>query len=540
VRNPSIPLRPLAAALLAASTFGCAAVRAPLTCPESGGARWTEVTSAHFVLHTDAEPAEARAFVAQFEGLYGALALVTHRPATAAARIEVVHFERRKDFYEIAGRDPTMKAYFTPEAPGDLEPQPTMVLYGEDLPQDARETFLHELSHRFLDARFASLPVWLNEGLAQYYATLEATPDRVVLGAPGGLDVSDRPLMWSSWRGSAETLQLPSGKAPRVRDLIDGDRASFYVMRPGVARAALSNADRERKSVNYATAWKLVRYLMDGPDAGDRARFTSFLAALEHGEPARASFLAAFGRDLPRVEEAFRRYLTQDSATRRVVQHPLEPGATDATARPMSDAEVHLLWARLLPHTPAFTDLIRRQLDEALARESSSPEVRYRRAIFFMRVEQIDEASRELAAALATRPDDPRYLLASALWHYRRAELAKQDEVHIPPELLEHLARTASTASQMNLAVLQLAASGRTEEGSRLLDRALAADPLCWQCQKTRAILLSERGETDAALAAMDRVIALVPEGMSIDNLVALRRWIAGRGGSAVGVPPPR
>src|SRR5215468_4377749 len=147
----------LSASLLASSSLGCA----PLVCPEKGGAPWTELTSTHLVLRTDTDPTEARALIAEYEALHAALAYVAQRPpASADVKVEFVRFERRRDFYEIAGHDPTLYGKSFTGAPGDVEPQPTMVACAEDVSDETREHFLHLLSYRFLHERFAVVPPW--------------------------------------------------------------------------------------------------------------------------------------------------------------------------------------------------------------------------------------------------------------------------------------------------------------------------------------------------------------------------------------------
>jgi hypothetical protein len=84
--------------LLAAASLGCAALRAPLTCPEKGGPPWTALTSRHFVMQTDTAPEAARATLTKVEEIYSSLASVMHQPASEpSSRIELVVFERSKD-----------------------------------------------------------------------------------------------------------------------------------------------------------------------------------------------------------------------------------------------------------------------------------------------------------------------------------------------------------------------------------------------------------------------------------------------------------
>jgi tetratricopeptide (TPR) repeat protein len=171
-------------------------------------------------------------------------------------------------------------------------------------------------------------------------------------------------------------------------------------------------------------------------------------------------------------------------------------------------------------------DRERKQLDEALASDSGSPEVRYRRALFFLREGQLDEAGREVDAALAAQPDEPRYLLARLTWHEGRKIMLMQalrdDDL---ANLVDHLARTATSANQLRVAGAYVA-QRRAEEGFRLIDRALATDPLCWRCQETRAKLLVGLGKYDEALVAVDRMMTLLPEGAPVKGVVDLRRKI--------------
>jgi tetratricopeptide (TPR) repeat protein len=186
----------------------------------------------------------------------------------------------------------------------------------------------------------------------------------------------------------------------------------------------------------------------------------------------------------------------------------------------MSDAEVHLLWARLLPWEKGSMGRVGQQLDEASASDPASPEVRYLRAIFFLHEDRLDEAGREIDGALAAHPDEPRYLLARVAWYEQRGG-AKPGRA--PADLVDHLARTAVSAYQLRAAASH---QRRSEDGLRLIDRALTADPLCWPCLRTRALMLATAGRIDEALVAADRVTVLLPDGAPAEIIVKLRQEI--------------
>jgi tetratricopeptide (TPR) repeat protein len=524
-RKNKVSGRGFACALLAASSLGCSALRAPLTCPEKGGPRWTEIRSSHFLLHTDLDPEIARARLTEFEATQGALSRQIRRSvAEPAGKVEIILFEREEDFYEVAGQDRTKAGYFTARLAGDVEAQPVMVM-PKNFAGEARETFQHELAHRLLHLRFANLPTWLNEGLAQYYSTFRVEAENAYLGGRLiNLDFSERPFVWEAWYENAYQLQIPAMKAPTVRKLLDSDATMFYIG----AGAVPSREAREQQAAYYAGAWKLVQLLLNGPDPRDRVRFEAFLSALERGGDARAAFLQSFGEaQLPRLEAAFRDYLTEVRLDRVVFDPPAPAPISAASERFLSDPEVHLLWARLLPWKPATADRVRAELDEALRKEPGSPEVHFERSLFFTFTERLDDAQQELTAALQMRPDEPRYLFGQILLLRTRAALgAGGGRAEIPKELFDRLARVASSATELNEVAWSLATHGRADEALPYSERAIRLDPLCWNCQDTQAFVLFEKGRLEEALRASDRAVSILPEKVEAPGIRALHRRI--------------
>jgi tetratricopeptide (TPR) repeat protein len=397
---------------LAIAGVGCSAVRDPLTCSAKGGPVWRKLSTKHFVLHTDLEAQYARTMAADFIRMYETLAFVMQRPPnTPSIPVEIVVFERPIDFYEVASKNRTSSAYFTPWLKGDVEPHPMVVMHDEVLREDVRDTFQHELAHRFLHERFVRLAPWLDEGLAQYYATMHMEEGRAYIGAPGALDFSDRPFFWTSWNGNSETTQIPIFKAPSVRALIEADRSAFYL---NGEQEGVPAEDLERRTIYYGAAWKLVHFFLNGPDDRYRSRFLDLLRQVQSGTGAREAFLEAFERDLPQIEQGFHSYLENARVNRRVVSALPSREVASPEEHILDDAEAHLLWARLLPrtHRKERVEQVRRHLEEALAHNPKSPEVRFHRGIFYAQETQFDKSAAELDIALGARPNDPRYLLA--------------------------------------------------------------------------------------------------------------------------------
>jgi hypothetical protein len=337
--------RLLGLALALSASLGCASMRPPLTGPAQGGPPWTEYTSPHFTLETDTDPGPANAVVADLERRYAALAHAMHVPPGQedGDRIELVLFERAKDYDEVTGHDRTTKAYVSIRSG-----HPTIVMSQDLLPEETRTTFLHELAHRFIHRRYRSVPVWLDEGLAQFYSTMRVEEDRIVVGD----DLPDKtfwkqPHFSTAWHGDSFQILLPVHKAPGLRELVDSEKTTF---RPGAEHEDVSRKEREQMACHYAASWKLVHLLMNGPDAQARDRFQVFLSKLGPKVDAGSAFRASFGDDLSSLEAAYRPYLTADATNRRNIPYAAATSGAPApktTTRSMSDYEIHTLWGRL-------------------------------------------------------------------------------------------------------------------------------------------------------------------------------------------------
>lgn len=496
---------------------GCSAFRAPLTAPDKGGPPWIELTSPHFALKTDLDSRTAHQIVASLEQSHAALAFALRRPARANDTIlEVVVFERRGDFYEIAGQERTAGAYFTTGLPIDVTPHPAIVMFDSERVEERRMTVQHELAHRFLHERFPRIPRWLDEGMAEYHSSARVDGTRLVLGAPASIDFTDRTYFWVADMGSFEQLQVPRYLAPSLRDLTEAGRAEFYT-KGGVEGVSLK--DRERQGALYTAAWKLVHLLLNGPDPTQRAAFAAYLGDLERGANPREAFLERFGYDWSGLERAYRAYLAQERPMRAVFDLPASSGEPAVVERALSARDVHLLWARLMSGKKHGVKRVPEELSAALAAEPGAPEVLLRRGMFLVRQGDLAGAKRDFDAVLAKTPEAPRALLSQVVWYEAQEAKAGGEERGCggtPAPILERLVRTASRAQELRVAAKCVLLGGRTDEALGLASRSIRADPLCWSCQYAYSRALVGKGRIEEALAALERAVTLAPEDAEI------------------------
>jgi len=502
--SPVLPRRSVAAAVVLAGSAASAACAPPPRSPAQGGPAWLEVTTERFVLRTDLDEAAARAAARDFETAYGYLEQVAFPgPARPSRRLDVVLFRDDREFHYFWPRD--MRGFYMDRPPQDLERAPTMALYG-DLRGDARVVFLHELTHRFIARAYGWAPPWMQEGLAEYFSTMRVEGSRAVLGfVPDGALV--QPYL-----------------VPAVQELIAADRAAFYGVWTG------QDDDGLHRARYYAGAYALVHLLRNGPDRL-RRRFDVFVDAMSDGARPADAWARAFG-DIPAdaFESAFRSHL---AAWRRwdlfAARVEALPRALAERVRTMTDDEVHVLWARMLRADGDDAAKVREQLAEALARAPASPHVAYARGCFELAQRHVSGARALFEAALAREPDDPRYLYAVL-----RARVTEGEHPEAAVELLDRLARFATSADELGVVALYESSRGDRDAATRHAEQAVEADPGYAGALATRARVRFEAGDVAGAVADQEHALALLPEHADgrpfVRALDGYRRALAGRG----------
>jgi hypothetical protein len=158
---------------------GCI-VHTPLALPGESDAPWSEIKSRHFKLVTDLDPEDADSVLRTFERTYGLLARVLFAGQAAPDfETQVLAFRTETELHAFI--PPPVSGRYLYRLANDLQPAPTVVMAGKPSPA-TRILLSHELTHRFNHVAFPSIPIWLNEGLAQYYSTVRGDADHPVAG----------------------------------------------------------------------------------------------------------------------------------------------------------------------------------------------------------------------------------------------------------------------------------------------------------------------------------------------------------------------
>jgi hypothetical protein len=487
------------------SLLGCA-VR-PYYCPKEGGPRWIEVTSAHFVMRTDLEPAAAEALLRADEETLGRFEQVADfllPPAPVESQpTQLIVMATLKEYQQLA-RPEDAGAYFIQvgATTTDERGRPLIRLSGDSSTGD---TFRHELAHRVMNERVAQAPTWVKEGLAEYFSNLPVLDDKIVLGA------RPRRLQGRVVSARYHTIQYGAPNPAYVGRAL-GELLGLSSQRP----VDLGDG-------GYFLAWAAVHYLANGaPDYPER--FRAYLADLSDGRSS-VEALAKHYAALPAIEEAVWQHL--DQATGKKTQqwflryHPIVVTG-DADVRPLNDAEVHHLYAALRPERE------QPELDRARLHDPESPELHLWVGDHALRSGDQVVAEAELVRALDLRPDDPFYRFEHARMKFLR-ELGRPPAQRQPAELdaeMHALARTAHTPQAMELLAAYYRLAGQTTLGETFAARAESLDARCPTCLSLLASFQLARGANDESAATQKLALRRWPdEPAPVESEAVLQRY---------------
>ena len=242
-------------------------------------AAWVEVRSAHFRLVSDAGAEEARRVASELEkirAVYQSVVGPEPEPVDpilvfAAADAEGFEALLPAKWREEGGR---RWAGLFLEAPSGYT-----LLLRLDLRGDLRfRTVYHEYFHYLTRQNVGRLPPWLNEGLADYWATIDIRDEEILVGRP---DYDYLALLKRKGQLPLETLFAAGNDSPHYRR-------------------------EETMTLFYAQSWALTHFLQS--DEGRRRELTAYVSRLGGGDDALQAARETFG-DLGELAEALRRYM---------------------------------------------------------------------------------------------------------------------------------------------------------------------------------------------------------------------------------------
>jgi tetratricopeptide (TPR) repeat protein len=306
--------RPLTAVVLA--FLGVAILLAtPLVNPLAGAKHetWFEARSPNFIVVCNAGEKQARKTAIRFEQIRA----VFRRELLFASKHEspVITIMAVKDEDSVKALLPEYWAKGRAHPAGMFleNMNQYFALVQLDAPgSNPYNTIYHEYFHSLTAPYYPNLPVWVSEGLAEFYGNTQIGDSEVGLGRP------DEDLI----------VELKQGGLMPLDVLFKVDHNSPYYN------------EQNKISVFYAESWALTHYLMVGDKSSHRAMLQAYVNAMTKGATQEQAATQAFG-DLKKLQAALFAYIGNAAFYYIKAPPPPEIAAGDLQVRELSDAEVN-------------------------------------------------------------------------------------------------------------------------------------------------------------------------------------------------------
>lgn len=490
----------------------------PLAAPSDGGAEWRTVESEHLVLHTDLSENQARKTVEQFELRYDLLASLLFGDAEPPPlRTRVVAFRHREELLNFTTKN--TGAYL--RGPVDKDGLPTVVMAG--LPDSfAYGTWQHELTHGFLAAAMGPLPIWANEGLAEYYSVTHVRDNRAVLGSP----LPHRGfVLGSEWRAEQKDggykIYLPVGQLVPPSKLTTMNREAFY------ANDSLATEDDDTvtrtKALHYASAWVLIHMLMNGPEEY-RNRFSETLAAVGEGHDFEDAFERHFfDVDSAAFDEAFFDHVRRKETHLWETDYQVT-GHIAMQVAPMTSSHVLRLWANMGGFRRDDKASPEQLLAKANALDPQDVAVRRDQAELSCHAGDWQACADALEDVRKAAPGDADTLTAlMRIYDGDRGPWSPDERFERLTQLVAELEPHATTADHYNGLAWFLVRANRAPDAEPHGRKAVTLQPQCWECLDTYARIQFELGDIEAAIRHQRQAIARTSERTSEAAVAQLR-----------------
>ncbi len=251
--------------------------------------RTAEVRVGHYWIRTDLPAERANALARHFNTMYDEFSRrLASLPARAPAPMKVLLFENSIDYLE------TLRFKYGIDATGTggmffVKPSGTaLALWVGDLPTRRIEHVIqHEGFHQFAWSRFGGdLPLWVNEGLAEFFGNAVVVGRSVVIGQASARVVQD------------------------VKGLIERDATVEFSKMLAMSSEQWFDAVRDgRAAALYHQAWSMVQFLIYGDGGRYATAFERYLKLINRGVLSQDAFVRAFETDdIDAFENRWRQY----------------------------------------------------------------------------------------------------------------------------------------------------------------------------------------------------------------------------------------
>jgi tetratricopeptide (TPR) repeat protein len=307
----------------------------------AGTEQWTEIRSAHFTVMTDANEKDGRHIVDQFERMRWVFqTLFPKANVDPAEPIVVLAAKSDKVFLSaapasfLAKGEAKWAGYYL-----HTQDKNYILLRLDAGYEHPYATVYHEYTHMQFSGAAEWMPVWLNEGLAEFMQNTEIREKDVHLGEPSADDI----------------LYLRQNRLIPLNVLFKVDATSPYYHQ------------EQKVSVFYSESWALTHYLMMKGYEKHEPLVANYMALLSRHEDPVTAAEKAFG-DLKQLQDDLESYIRESDYKEFVLSSAAAPlDESSYKARTLTQVEADAVRADVLAYVGRYDDA--RALLQAVLKE---------------------------------------------------------------------------------------------------------------------------------------------------------------------------
>ena len=404
---------------------GVAALLATLAAPNLALAKakdepkWIEVHTAHFSVITDAGEKRGREVALRMEqmrAIFGQLLL--KKKLTMSVPITVISLKSDKQYGTVAPAKQSM-------AGGFYVPGPDRVYIVLNLfENDPWRAVAHPLAHYFLNYNYPPAQGWFDEGLAEYFGSIQIDK-QVGMGGDPELAPEWHEDIFDEVRRDPN---VPQSLTQLVSSPVWLSMVDLFTMK----HDGSGTREGTHNTLYYAQSWIVVHYLLNKnklPEAG-----TYFDLVLNQKVPVEKAMVQAFDMSPAQMEDAVKTYFKSLSGlgialdqSKKPIVDPVNIQQPDHFAVPfdvddigmavsaVTDEEARAVIDDVMARVPEHRDQGLRDLQQLTADPKDNEAAHRALARDDLRQKRFEAAADELEKATELNPRDP------WIWYYRAA-----------------------------------------------------------------------------------------------------------------------
>jgi len=309
-------------------------------------------------------------------------------------------------------------------------------------------TICHEYAHSLLRSNFPVMPLWFEEGFAEYFSTLQIVGNQVQYG---GI-----PPQYAAMLTSSQWMPIT---------------ALFTVQHDSD-----DYNESDRRSMFYAESWLAVHYLMSNDHLADAFKYLH-LAQIQH-VPIPDAIQQAFGVDAATFEKNLRAYLASNPVPGHMAMP--EPGSQPFVTKKISDFDAQATLADMHAHSSDYNQQALGEFQAVLKADQGNEIANRGLGYWYLRNEHYDQARQAFQNALAVNNNDAQlhYLVAYLMnREVLKTGAAPRDAIAMRRELEAAIQLDPSLADAYNLLAFALAADRKYDLGIQAEKKAIELNP---------------------------------------------------------------